>query len=403
MAGGEGNSWIKKLAGGGALVGVNYAVELAGAALAGPWIHGVLLALGGLFVVFGACEAMINCVEGIGERLGWNQFVTGTMAGLASNIPEVVMLGFVLAAAPRIGFIVVMLTLHVGALVFGVYSALLPRDEGGARLPPALVKVSTDLYAAAAGIFLVTGLLMLLMNIFGAGDHRGDGLGIDDLYVLGILLLMVEVVAVWQLVARFAGDDVSRKTAEAEQDAVENTEKTNETSKAKSAAPTTSAIAGYGLIGLIGSVIGGHAVGNFADMLVVALEAAGYSEMIGAIILSVFAATGAFAMIITAHRKGMVDVALAGASGQINQVPFVVLPLAFIQIAVFAQLGIIPPMEYGAILPIDLETASVVIMAFPTMLILWKAVQDDGEVNWLETASMVAVFGLIIYFLARHG
>lgn len=403
--GGEGNSWIKQLAGGGALLGVNFGLEAAGVGT--PWIHGALLAFGGLFVVFGACEAMIKCVEGIGERLGWNQFVAGTMAGLASNVPEVVMLGFVLAAAPRVGFIVVMLTLHVGALAFGVYSALLPRDEGGgARLPPALVKVSTDLYAAAAGIFLITGLLMLLMNIFDAGDHRGDGLGVDDLYVLGALLLMVEVVAVWQLVARFADEDAGENTAEnaakkaiADSDADEAAEK----DASKSAAPSTSAIAGYGVIGLIGSVIGGHAVGDFADMLVVALEAAGYSEMIGAIILSVFAAAGAFAMIITAHRKGMVDVALAGASGQINQVPFVVLPLAFIQIAVFAQLGIIPPMEYGAILPIDLETASVVIMAFPTMLILWKAVQDDGEVNWVETASMVAVFGLIIYFLARHG
>ena len=108
-------------------------------------------------------------------------------------------------------------------------------------------------------------------------------------------------------------------------------------------------------------------------------------------------------MIVTAHRKGMFDIALAGASGQINQVPFVVLPIALIQIAVFAQLGIVPPLEYGGVLPIDLETASVVLMSFPTMLILWKAVQDDGKVNWLETASMVSVFALIIYFLARHG
>ena len=54
-------------------------------------------------------------------------------------------------------------------------------------------------------------------------------------------------------------------------------------------------------------------------------------------------------------------------------------------------------------LPIDLETTSVVLLAFPPMLILWKSVQDDGKVNWVETAGMVSVFGLVIYFLARHG
>jgi hypothetical protein len=54
-------------------------------------------------------------------------------------------------------------------------------------------------------------------------------------------------------------------------------------------------------------------------------------------------------------------------------------------------------------LPIDLETTSVIILAFPPMLILWKAIQDDGFVNWVETATMVAIFGLVIYFLAAHG
>ena len=37
------------------------------------------------------------------------------------------------------------------------------------------------------------------------------------------------------------------------------------------------------------------------------------------------------------------------------------------------------------------------------MLIMWKSINDDGQVNWLETASMVGVFTLIIYFLAAHG
>jgi Ca2+/H+ antiporter len=37
------------------------------------------------------------------------------------------------------------------------------------------------------------------------------------------------------------------------------------------------------------------------------------------------------------------------------------------------------------------------------MLILWKAVQDDGKVNWLETTTMIAIFALVIYLLVAHG
>ncbi|MAQ19522.1 MAG: hypothetical protein CMN30_32570 [Sandaracinus sp.] len=388
--GGEGKTWIVVLVAGLVAIGAALGLEASGSGeLLGGWLVGTLQALGGLAVVFGSCEAMIKCVEGIGERLDWNPFVAGTMAGLASNLPEVVMLGFVLAAEPRVGFIVTALTLHVGALAFGLYSGLLPRDATGhARLPEPLVKLSTDLFAAAAGVFLATGSLMVLMNVFDAGDHRGEALGAMDLYVLGGLLLMVELVAVRRLVKRFAGDSGEEREDRAEKD---------------SAGPPMSKIVMYGVVGLVTSIIGGHAVGEFADKLVTGLTAAGYSEMVGALILSVFAAAGAFAMIITAHAKGMHDIALASASGQINQVPFVVLPFTLILIAAFGQTGMIPLTEHGGVLPIDLETTSVVLLAFPTMLILWKAVQDDGKVNWVETASMVAVFALITYFLARHG
>lgn len=388
--GGEGNTWIYVLVGGLIAVGAAFGLEVGGSGeLMDGWLVGGLQAIGGLMVVFGSCESMIKCVEGIGERLNWNPFVAGTMAGLASNLPEVVMLGFVLAAEPRVGFIVTALTLHVGALAFGLYSGLLPRDATGhARLPEPLVKLSTDLFAAAAGAFLSTGTLMVLMNVFDAGDHRGEALGIMDLYVLGGLLLMVEVVAVRRLVRRFAGD-----SGEEREDRVDRDD----------SGPSVGVIVTYGVVGILTSVVGGHAVGEFADKLVGSLTAAGYSEMVGALILSVFAAAGAFAMIITAHAKGLHDIALASASGQINQVPFVVLPFTLILIAVFAQTGVIPLMEHGGVLPIDLETTSVILLAFPTMLILWKAVQDDGKVNWVETASMVAVFALIVYFLARHG
>ncbi len=355
------------------------------------WLHAGLLGVGGLLIVFGACESMIKAVDGFARRRRMNEFVAGTMAGLASNIPEVVMLAFVLAATPRVGFIVTAVTLHVGAAAFGIYSALLPRDErGAAEMPKPLVELSTDLYACAGGAFFATGAIMLLMHGFDAGTHKGDALGAGDLYVLGGALLFVEVVAVARLVKRFGGSDEKSVSAA-------------EGKGPPAAVPSIASIALYGALGIGASVLGGHAVGDFADVLVGSLARAGYPRMVGALVLSLFASAGAFVMVASAHAKGMYDVALANASGQVNQVPFVVMPIALILLAAFGQTGVIPLTPSGGVLPIDLDTTSVLLLGFPIMLILWKAIQDDGKVNWLETATMIAIFGLTIYFLAAHG
>ncbi|MBM4282265.1 MAG: hypothetical protein FJ137_16430 [Deltaproteobacteria bacterium] len=400
--GGAGNGWIKKLVVGGAVVGAaTLAPRLLGEGVVPAWLHAVALGLGGLAVVFGSCEAMIKSVEGVGRRLGWNPFVAGTMAGLASNVPELVMLGFVLAAAPRVGFIVTCLTLHVGALAFGLYSGFLPRDQTGhARLPEALVKISTDLFAAAAGVFLGTGLVMMMLRAFGAGDHGGEGLGVLDLCVLGVALLAVQVVATVELVKRFSGAPDGAPDGEP---AGKAAGQAGDVGGAPEPPPGWGSIAGFGVVGLVASVVGGHAVGDFADSLVEGLAARGYAEMVGALLLSVFASAGAFAMIVTSHRQRLYDVALASAAGQVSQVPFVVLPVAMLLLAALASMGVIPIAASGAVLPIDLETTSVMVLAFPPMLMLWKAVQDDGQVSWVETAAMVCVFGIVIYLLAVHG
>ena len=383
--------WLSTLIGGSLLI----VAEMLTRHLDGSpgWLNSALLGLGGLLVVFAACELMILAVDGIGQRLRMNRYVAGTMAGLASNIPELVMLGFVLAATPRVGFLVTVVTVHVSAAAFGIYSALLPRDaSGNAAMPKPLVLLSTDLYACAAGVFFATGTIMLLMYVFDAGVHQGNALNATDLYVLGSALLLVEVVAITRLVKRFSRD-VSKPAEVA----------TNAAHEAPEGAPSYTAIASYGLIGIVASVFGGHAVGGFADVLVTTLDQAGYPKMVGALVLSVFASAGALVMMASAHVKGMYDVALANASGQVTQVPFVVMPFALILLAVFSQTGVISLTPSGGVLPIDLDTVSVMLLGFPSMLILWKAIQDDGTVNWLETVTMIVIFGLTIYFLAAHG
>ncbi len=358
------------------------------------WLKGILLGVGGLLVVFASSEMMIHAVDGYAKRKKMNSFVAGTMAGLSSNIPELVMLAFVLMATPRVGFIVTILTLHVGAAAFGLYCGTLPRDvEGNASLPKPLVNLSTDLYAAAAGVFFSLGVIMLLMKAFSARGGNGTYLNTTDLYVFGSILLAIQVVATMRLVKRFSRD---HKPESQDDVPVEMTR--NETLM------PIKTIVSFGFAGLAMSVIGGHSVGEFAGILVHKLEAAGYSEMFGAVILSVFAAAGAFIMIGTAHFQGKYNIAMANASGAITQVPFLVLPAAMILLAIFTQTGMIPVLGgQNGVIPIDLHTTSAIFLGFPSMLILWKAVQDDGKVNWLETTSMIAIFVLAIYLLVAHG
>ena len=359
------------------------------------WTKGILLGIGGLLIVFASSEMMIHAVDGYAKRQKMNSFVAGTMAGLSSNIPELVMLAFVLMATPRVGFIVTILTLHVGAAAFGIYCSALPRDvEGNASMPKPLVNLSTDLYAAAAGIFFSLGVIMLLMKAFAVrGGGENTYLTTTDLYVFGAIMLAIQVVATTQLVKRFSRDH----KPESKDDVPIEMQK-NET------VMSLTTIAAFGLAGLAMSIIGGHSVGEFAGILVHRLEAAGYSEMFGAVILSIFAAAGAFIMIGTAHFQGKYNIAMANASGAITQVPFLVLPAAMILLAIFTQTGIIASVGGpNGVIPIDLHTTSAIFLGFPSMLILWKAVQDDGKVNWLETSSMVAIFLLAIYLLVVHG
>jgi hypothetical protein len=364
------------------------------AILSHGWLKGITLGVGGLLVVFASSEMMIHAVDGYAKRKKMNSFVAGTMAGLSSNIPELVMLAFVLMATPRVGFIVTVLTLHVGAAAFGLYCGVLPRDvEGNASLPKPLVNLSTDLYAAAAGVFFSLGVIMLLMKAFAVRGTSEPFLNTTDLYVFGVILLAVQFIATWRLVKRFSRDHKPES-----KDDVPIEMAANETLM------SIKTILAFGIAGLAMSVIGGHSVGEFAGILVHKLEAAGYSEMFGAVILSVFAAAGAFVMIGTAHFQGKYNIAMANASGAITQVPFLVLPAAMILLAIFTQTGVIPVLgAQNGVIPIDLHTTSAIFLGFPSMLILWKAVQDDGKVNWLETTSMIAVFVLGIYLLIAHG
>lgn len=428
--GGGGDSWKWMLGGGGALVALGMAIHHAHVAPAA--VYGSLLALGGLLVVFGACECMIKSVDAVADIVGWSPFVAGTMAGLASNLPEVVMIGFIVADNPRMAFIMTALTMQVGALAFGLYCAFLPQDEhGAAHMPAPLIGLSTDLYACAGAMLLVQGFLMVMLREFKGAET--EGLDARDMIVIGLLFLSVQYVAISRLIARFSKANVSDDDAAAEAkaagkpvpvasaegeasegaegaaagddaDAPEaSDEAAAELEEGDGTKGTWGDVAFYGVVGCVASIIGGHAVGDFADILVTGMKSYGFGEMVGALVLSFFACAGVLVMIVSTHVKGLYDLAIANVSGAVTQVPFVVWPVVMMMHAGFALLGIVPTAEDGTILPIDLETTAVVVLGFPPMLILWKSIQDDGKVNRVETAAMCAVFVLTLYLLGAHG
>jgi len=126
-----------------------------------------------------------------------------------------------------------------------------------------------------------------------------------------------------------------------------------------------------------------------------------------------FASAGALAMIAASHVKGLHDVALAGVSGAVTQVPFVVLPIAMILIAVFTQTGVVPGTEHGGALPIDLETVSVLLLGFPPMLVLliialWlNQTRSPGRLwytdKFLVITNLIIVFPVGLYGVAKGG
>jgi hypothetical protein len=384
--GGGGNAWKY-------LFGIGAVVAITAMALEPHYGHSgigipVMLVVGGLMLLFGSCEALILSVDGLGGRLKWNPFFAGTMAGLASNLPEIIMIGFVVAKNPRVAFVVTCLTLHVNALVFGLYTALLPKDESGhARMPKAIVEIGTDLVACAAGLFLALGSLMVTMKLFATGKHSGEGLGMLDLTVIGGALLVVLVVSIVEMARRFSQEEAGERPE-------------NDTPEPPA---SWGRILGFGLLGTVGSMIGGDAVGEFAEALVHGLQTQGWSEMIGAIIISLFSGIASYLLLASAHVKKKYDVALSTVTGAVTEMPFLVLPATFLMMAGFARFGIIPRLPNGAVLAIDLETTSVLLFGFPTLLVLWKSIADDGKISPMETAVMVVLFGLVIYFLAAHG
>ncbi|MBI2347571.1 MAG: hypothetical protein HYV05_02830, partial [Deltaproteobacteria bacterium] len=60
----------------------------------------------GIFILQGACEALVQSVERLGARLRWDGYVAGTMGEIVSTLPEFVVITFVVYTEPLAAFII---------------------------------------------------------------------------------------------------------------------------------------------------------------------------------------------------------------------------------------------------------------------------------------------------------
>ncbi|MHA2069864.1 MAG: hypothetical protein ACXABY_36330, partial [Candidatus Thorarchaeota archaeon] len=85
-------------------------------------IVAALEAIGGLIIIAGSCEAFVLAVEGISQNLHMTDYVSGIYASLASTIPELSVLTFLMLAGKYdLAWTLALATIFVNSLVFAIY------------------------------------------------------------------------------------------------------------------------------------------------------------------------------------------------------------------------------------------------------------------------------------------
>ena len=152
--------------------------------------------IGGILLIGGACEAFVISVEGIAHNYKMTDYVSGIYASLASTIPELSVIVFLLIGGKyELAWVLALATIFMNSLVFAFYTLILPKDEdGNYRLPDAINWVGSELLSMGAVISLSVGLSMLMVFVFAIENpllprHLEAG----ELFVFGGALLGVFV------------------------------------------------------------------------------------------------------------------------------------------------------------------------------------------------------------------
>ena len=365
-------------------------LELLGLHLLSQAIIPYMELVGGILLIAGACEAFVLSVEGIAHNMRLTDYVSGIYASIASTIPELcVVLFLILGGEYEMAWVLALATIFMNSLVFAIYTLILPKDEhGNFRLPDAIMWVGSDLLAMGAVISLSVGLSMMLVHLFPVTPTGGEirqYLDAGELILFGLCLVFVFIAYLYQITKYYGRCDPTSEDPYLSCDV-------------KHTPMTKRSVAILVALASLGALLGGEALSSFAHY---AINEAGLPIIHAALLLVVFGGTPEYIIVASSHRKNELEIALSNAFGGIVQVFFVIFGFTMI---FSGFVGYIDPLYLGVdILPIDVYSVVLLLFAFPTLFILRVMITDDSKINALESVSMIAVFIMMLYILLVYG
>ena len=330
--------------------------------------------LTGLFILQGACEALVQAAERLGARLRWDGYVAGTVGEICSTLPEFVVIAFIVQTEPLAAFIIAIVTIYNNALIFSIYSFFLPKNQWGQYvMPPPITKAGTEVLIAGSGICLTIGLLMLGLRT----ETHKEALAWPDLLVTAMVMLVIFGYYLHTLVKYYVSGAEEHRPADPH----------------TLGHPTNwKGIIGLFMLGILGSVLGGESVSGFADE---ALHTFKLPAVATSLALAFFAGISEYVIVYKAHRRGELGIALSNVFGGITQVMFLVVPFTLLVIGLFNLITGDPRF----VVPINFTTTSIMVLLFPLFFVLLQYIEEDHTLSNLDAAAMTGIYLFLIYVL----
>ena len=330
--------------------------------------------LTGLFILQGACEALVQAAERLGARLRWDGYVAGTVGEICSTLPEFVVIAFIVQTEPLAAFIIAIVTIYNNALIFSIYSFFLPKNQWGQYvMPPPITKAGTEVLIAGSGIYLTIGLLMLGLRT----ETHKEALAWPDLLVTAMVMLVIFGYYLHTLVKYYVSGAEEHRPADPH----------------TLGHPTNwKGIIGLFMLGILGSVLGGESVSGFADE---ALHTFKLPAVATSLALAFFAGISEYVIVYKAHRRGELGIALSNVFGGITQVMFLVVPFTLLVIGLFNLITGDPRF----VVPINFTTTSIMVLLFPLFFVLLQYIEEDHTLSNLDAAAMTGIYLFLIYVL----
>jgi hypothetical protein len=358
------------------------------------WVQAPVALLVGLLILSAACSALVTASQRLAARLEWDHYVAGTVAEILSTLPELVVIAFLVPVSPQTAFVVALVTIYNNAVVFSIYSFFLPKDrQGKFVMPLPITSTGAQILVAGAAIGLILGLVIMAMAF---SDHPKSSFAPLDLGAIGIVLLSIFCVYIYRLLRSYAKVE-ERVTA-----ALELTAQQVQTRRALVYIPVHASswalISAYLGIGILGAVLGGEQVAEFAG---IALRDFQFNPIVTALLLAVFAGMSEYIILWQSHREGEYGIALANSFGGITQVMFMVLPFTLFAIGIYQAW--INPAHPELPLLFSFSNMLLLLFLFPMLFVLVELLQEDHTLDILDTTIMLAIFLLLIALLLSYG